>query len=177
MKTPFDEGNLGANSTPDFVYYNILRAWKAKDSSFPFIDSHGKTYNVRDGSDWEETLKPRIRERLRNSKNIVLFLSSVTKNSRALREEVAYGIGRLELPVIAVYPDYKDESDIRTRENASIRKQIKDLWEKLPAFRDLREDVPVLHIPMKKALIKGGLGTPGFTVHHKKEPGNYSYPY
>ena len=65
--------NLGAHSTRDFVYYNLLRAWKGADSTFPFIDSHDKNYNVRDGSDWEKTLKPRIRERLRNSKNICSF--------------------------------------------------------------------------------------------------------
>ena len=70
---PFSEGNLGAHAAEDFRYYNLLRAWKAEDSSFPFIDSHAKNYNVRDGSDWERTLKPRIRERLRNSRNIVLF--------------------------------------------------------------------------------------------------------
>ena len=81
---PFSETNLGAHATRDFVYYNLLRAWKGNDSSFPFVDSHDKNYNVRDGSDWERTLKPRIRERLRNSKNVILFLSSVTKNSRAL---------------------------------------------------------------------------------------------
>ena len=57
---PFSESNLGAHSTKDFVYYNLLRAWKGDDSSFPFIDSHNKNYNVRDGSDWEKTLKPRI---------------------------------------------------------------------------------------------------------------------
>ena len=26
VKTPFNELNLGANATPDFVYYNQLRA-------------------------------------------------------------------------------------------------------------------------------------------------------
>ena len=81
---PFNEANLGAHATKDFVYYNLLRAWKGADSSFPFIDSHEKNYDVRDGSDWEKTLKPRIRHRLANSKNIVLFLSSVTKYSGSL---------------------------------------------------------------------------------------------
>lgn len=77
---PFDESNLGANATPDFLFYNQLRAMKGKDSSFPFIDAHGKTYNVRDTSSWD-TLKQRLHERLDISKNIVLFLSSITKNS------------------------------------------------------------------------------------------------
>ena len=81
VKEPFNESNLGANATKDFVYYNLLRAWKGGDAAFPFIDSHDKNYNVRDGSDWEKTLKPRIHERLSNSKNIILFLSSITVNS------------------------------------------------------------------------------------------------
>ena len=44
VEEPFNENNLGANSTKDFVYYNLLRAWKGADSSFPFIDSHDKNY-------------------------------------------------------------------------------------------------------------------------------------
>jgi hypothetical protein len=53
---PFHESNLGAFATKDFVTYSQLRAWKGLDSSFPFVDSHEKNYNVRDGSDWEATL-------------------------------------------------------------------------------------------------------------------------
>jgi len=63
---PFNASALGAHATKDFCYYNMLRAWKGKEASFPFNDSHDKTYNVRDNSDWETTLKPRLRERIRN---------------------------------------------------------------------------------------------------------------
>lgn len=94
VSEPFSESNLGANSTHDFVYYNMLKMWKGEDNSFPFNDAHDKTYNVRDGSDWEKTLKPRLHTRLDNSKNIILFLSSITVNSRALREEMNYGIDK-----------------------------------------------------------------------------------
>ena len=108
---PFNESNLGANATPDFLYYNKLRAWKGADSTFPFVDAHAKTYNVRDGSEWE-TLKKRLHDRLNVSKNIVLFLSANTQNSQALREEVDYGINTKGLPVIVIYPDFKEKSDI-----------------------------------------------------------------
>ena len=101
----YDSGNLGPNIAPDFRYYNMLRAWKAKDISFPFIDAHAKTYSVRDGSAWT-TLQQRLHERLNMSKNIVLFLSTNTKNSTALREEIDYGIKVKELPVIVIYPDF-----------------------------------------------------------------------
>jgi len=51
VSEPFSESNLNAFSTKDFVTYNQLRMWKGKDASFPFVDSHDKNYNVRDGSD------------------------------------------------------------------------------------------------------------------------------
>lgn len=74
VNEPFDESNLGAYATHDFCYYNQLKAWKGKDSSFPFVDAHAKTYNVRDDSS-PETLVRRLHERLDMSKNIILFLS------------------------------------------------------------------------------------------------------
>ena len=176
VKEPFNQNNLGANSTKDFVYYNLLKAWKSQDSSFPFIDSHSKNYNVRDGSDWEKTLKPRIHERLNNSKNIILFLSSITKSSRALREEIDFGINTLELPVIVVYPDYDKKSDIIDCTSKTIRKQIKDLWDKLPIFRDSMDKVPTIHIPNKKILIEKTLNDEDFMVNTKCKPGVYFYP-
>ena len=175
VKEPFNQNNLGANSTRDFVYYNLLKAWKAQDSSFPFIDSHNKNYNVRDGSDWEKTLKPRIHKRLNNSKNIILFLSSITKNSRALREEIDFGINTLELPVIVVYPDYSEKSDIINCKYGTIKKQIKDLWDKLPIFRNSMDNVPTLHIPNKKAIILTALSNKDFMVNSKCNPGVYFY--
>jgi len=173
---PFAEGNLGAHSTKDFVYYNLLRAWKAADSSFPFNDSHNKNYDVRDGSDWEQTLKPRIRDRLNNSKNIVLFLSSITKNSRAIREEIDHGINSNGLPVIVVYPDYSEKSDIINCSSKTIKQKIKSLWDKLPMFRDSMHQVPTIHIPNKKDLIRKALGDDDFMVNTECNPTTYFYP-
>ncbi len=170
---PFDPSALGANATKDFQYYNLLRAWKGADSSFPFNDSHDKTYNVRDGSDWESTMKPRLRERLRNSKNIVLFLSSITVSSRALREEIDYGINDQGLPVIVIYPEYDSKESLLT--NGVLKQSVKNLWDKLPIFRDSMKEVPTLHLPMKKELIKTALQDEGFMVGTKKESGIYRY--
>ena len=176
VKEPFSESNLGANATKDFVYYNLLRAWKAADSSFPFIDSHSKNYNVRDGSDWEKTLKPRIHDRINNSKNIVLFLSSITKNSKALREEIDFGINTNLLPIVVVYPDYENKSDIINCSSKTIKKQIKDLWDKVPMFRDSMDKVPTIHVPSKKALIRTALSNSKFMVNTKCDPDVYFYP-
>jgi len=73
VSEPFNESSLGAHATKDFVYYNMLRAWKGDDSTFPFNDSHNKNYSVRDTSDWELTLRPRIRERIRHLKTSYCF--------------------------------------------------------------------------------------------------------
>lgn len=161
---PFNESNLGAYATKDFVYYNTLKLWKANDVSFPFVNSHDKTYNVRDSSDWE-TLKSRLHERLRNSKNIILFLSSNTKYSRALREEIDYGINTLGLPVIVVYPDYSYNSTIS--DGNKPNSIAKNLWDKLPIFRDSMQKVPTVHVPMNKEYITKALNDKDFTVQNK----------
>lgn len=175
VSEPFNESSLGAHATKDFVYYNILRAWKGDDSTFPFNDSHNKNYNVRDSSDWETTLKPRIRERIRNSKNIILFLSSLTKSSRAIREEIDYGINDQGLPVIVIYPEYGQKSDIINCQSETLRKQITDLWDRLPIFRDSKHIVPTMHIPNKKNLIRKALNDPDFMVASKCKAGTFFY--
>ncbi|KVL39771.1 TIR domain-containing protein [Burkholderia sp. MSMB1835] len=170
---PFSASALGAHATKDFCYYNLLRSWKGNDASFPFVDSHNKTYNVRDSSDWEVTLKPRLRERIRNSKNIVLFLSANTKNSRALREEIDYGINDQGLPVIVVYPEYDTKESLVN--NGSLKQAVKNLWDNLPVFRDSMSNVPTLHVPMKKALIKESLEHSGFMLNTKLAADFYWY--
>ena len=175
VDTPFSQSNLGANEQEDFRYYNMLRMWKGQDSSFAFNDAHGKTYAVRDDSSWE-TLKARIRTRLANSKNIVLFLSCITKNSRALREEMEYGIETKGLPVIVVYPDYSEKADIIVCDTKKIRKQIKDLWDNLPSFRNNMDNIPSIHVPMRKALIKRALEDPEFMIQTAGSARPHFYP-
>lgn len=175
VEEPFNETNLGAHAKKDFVSYNMLRAWKGKDAEFPFNDSHEKNYNVRDGSDWEKTLKPRLRDRIGKSKNIILFLSSSTKSSKALREEIDYAINTKGLPVIVVYPEFSEKSDIINCEKKTFEKQVKDLWDKLPVLRDSMDEVPTLHIPNNKSEIEKALNNEGFVVGTKKEAGKYFY--
>ena len=170
---PFNASALGAHATKDFCYYNMLRAWKGKEASFPFNDSHDKTYSVRDGSDWERTLKPRLQERLRSSKNIVLFLSSNTVSSRALHEEIDYGINNQELPVIVVYPEYDSKASLLI--NGALKQSVKNLWDKLPIFRDSMSNVPTLHIPNKKDIIEAALKDSNFMVATKTSPDYYWY--
>ena len=162
---PFEPSSLGAHATKDFCYYNTLRAWKGKDTSFPFNDAHAKTYSVRDGSDWELTLKPRLRERLRVSKNIILFLSSNTKSSKALTEEIEYGACTLGLPIIIIYPEL-EKDDIVKNNNISLKARL--LWNKIPALKKAMENVPTIHIPMKKEYVEAALSDSELTAQKKK---------
>lgn len=173
VSEPVSESTLKANATKDFVYYNTLRMWKGADDTFPFIDSHDKNYNVRDDSDWEKTLKPRLRDRLSNSKNIVLFISERTKSSKALREEIDYGINDQGLPVIVIYPDYESKESLL--KNDSLKQEIKNLWDKLPIFRDSMKSVPTLHVPMKKELIIKALKDEDLMVNTKVKSGCFYY--
>ena len=167
VNEPFIEQSLFASSTKDYDSYGVLRAWKEADKYFPFIDSHEKNYNVRDGSNWEEILKPRIHERLDNSKNIILFLSAKTRSSVALQEEIDYGINTLGLPVIVIYPDFNDKNDIIYRGSKILKTIIKELWDNLPIFRDSMKKVPTIHLPLKKDLIQKTLEDRDFTVKSK----------
>lgn len=171
VKEPFKETNLGANTAHDFCYYNTLRMWKGKDLTFPFIDSHNKNYNVRDDSSWE-TLRDRLRERLRGSKNIILFLSPVTIESKALKEELEYGMNTQGLPVIVIYPDYSEKTDIA--DISGIKQSIKNLWAKVPTFKKYMYDVATIHIPMKQSLITSALKDGDVMVNTMKK-GTYFY--
>lgn len=165
---PFSTSQLGANATADFCYYNMLRAWKGKDSSFPFVDSHSMTYSVRDGSDWESTLRPRLRTRLRASTNIVLFLSEGTVASRALIEEIDYGINSEGLPVIVVYPDFDSKASLR--DGNSFACGVTSLWNKLPIFKSSMAKVPTLHVPMLKDSIASALKDKNYMLATKTDP-------
>jgi hypothetical protein len=175
VSEPFNESNLGANATKDFVTYNQLRAWKGQDSSFPFVDSHDKNYNVRDDSDWEKTLKPRLHDRLNKSKNIILILSSITISSRALTEEIDFGINNNELPVIVIYPEYKEKSEIINCDSMVLKDVIKELWNKVPIFKRSMSKIPTIHIPNNKELIAKALNDPDFNVATKGTVSKYFY--
>lgn len=168
VSEPFDPSGLGAYKAKDFVYYMTVKMWRSADPGFPFVDSHDRTYNVRDGSSWECTLKPRLRERLRSSKNILLFLSERTKASRALSEEMTYGIKQLRLPVIVVYPDL---DPINLSGNVSY--SARALWDKLPAFKNNMWYVPTLHVPLKKDALRKALDDPDLMIQTKASPGTY----
>lgn len=92
----------------DFRYYGTIQAWDAnKKADFKFVNSHEKTNAVWDTSK-QETLKARIQERLRASKNMLVILSSQTRKSGSmLVYEIEQAVDVYKLPLICVYPGYR----------------------------------------------------------------------
>lgn len=119
------------------------------------------------------TLKPRLRERLRSSKNIILFLSSNTANSKAIREEIDYGINDQGLPVILIYPEYDTKESLLA--DGLLRPTVEKLWDKLPVFRDSMKSVPTLHVPLNKGLIEKSLRDEDLMIATKINPGIFKY--
>ena len=90
-----------------------------------------------------------------------------------MREEIDYGINKKRLPVIVIYPDFKEKSEIWC--STGMQKQIKDLWDRLPIFRDNMDKVATLHVPYKKSLITNALKDADFKVQTMTKAGAYHY--
>ena len=94
-------------SKSDFCYYAMLQAWnKNNDIDFRFVDSHEKTYAVRDSS-LKETLYARIRQRMSASKNMLVIISEDTRyTGSVLSYEIQLAIEVYKIPLIIAYPGY-----------------------------------------------------------------------
>ena len=75
-----------------------------------------------------------------------------------------------------MYPEYSEKSDIVNSGSSTIKQKIRNLWDKVPAFRNAMTDVPTLHVPNKKVLIKKALNDPDFMIISKAKPIAYFYP-
>lgn len=85
----------------DITYYNLMKAWKENDKiAFDFYNAH-EINNLRDGSS-EEQIKKKLRERLQNTKVLVILIGKSTKNLyKFVRWEIDYAIEK-NIPIIAV---------------------------------------------------------------------------
>lgn len=54
-------------------------------------------------------------------------------------------------------------------------KQVTDLWDELPIFRDSMSEVATIHVPYKKTLISSALKDPDFKVQTMTKAGTYHY--
>lgn len=148
----------------DIKYFNLLKAWTAKtDNDFSMIDSHERTAAVRDSSK-RETLEIRLRERLRNSKHLLLIIGETTNlDTDWVPFEIEYAVDVCEIPVIATYTDYEyilDPSKLSHHWPEALRRRIKN------------DEARVIHIPFRKEPIKAAISQ---FSHNNKPKGSLSY--
>jgi hypothetical protein len=94
----------------DMLYYRLMTAWKENDKiEFNFHNAH-EINNLRDGSS-EETIKAKLRERLKNTKVLVVLIGENTKNLyKYVRWEIEWAIEN-DIPIVAVNLNKKRQMD------------------------------------------------------------------
>lgn len=122
----FDGNGQNDPTKGDLKYLGILRAWKESDNiDFNFTDSHKKTYQVRDSSS-EATLKSRLEERMRNSKNMLVIISDDTNFDRGLLNwEIQTAQEKYGLPIIVAYAG---EQYLPRLTDELIEKLPREIW-------------------------------------------------
>lgn len=127
----------------DIKYYNLLKAWNVRsDNEFYFTNSHDKAAAVRDSSK-RATLESSLKNRLRNSKNMVLVIGSTTKEDTDwVPFEIRYAIDECEIPIIAAYPG---------RGPILSPGHLSDLWPEALAIRIRNRSAHVIHIPFERS--------------------------
>ena len=129
----------------DIKYYNLLKAWDKSDSfDFKFVNSHDKSSAVRDSSK-KVTLEQVLKERLRNSKNMILVIGKTTKEDRDwVPLEISYAVDTCEIPIIAAYTGYKYILD---------PSKLNDLWPSALKTRINNDSAHIIHIPFREKAI------------------------
>lgn len=133
----------------DMKYYQLLKAWKIRtEGEFEFVNSHEKTAAVRDTSS-RETLRSRLAERLRNSKNMLLIIGETTRRDTDwVPFEIEYAVDTCKIPIIAAYPNYTwilSPGELRPKWPAALASRIDN------------GTAHVIHIPFKQAPLADAL--------------------
>ena len=149
----------------DIDYYNLMKAWSSKtDDDFAMINSHEKTSAVRDTSK-RATLRARLLERLRSSKNMVLIIGKTTKNDTDwVPFEIAQAIDTYKIPIIAAYTNYT---------SIHAPADLRPLWPLALAQRIDNQTAHVIHIPFKKAPLMDAI--PRFDHNNYPNGGGLGY--
>lgn len=94
----------------DIHYYRLMTAWKENGRiEFNFHNAH-EINNLRDGSS-EQTIKAKLRERLRNTKVLVVLIGENTKNLfKYVRWEIEWAIEN-NIPIVVVNLNKKRQID------------------------------------------------------------------
>ena len=149
----------------DFRYYSIIEAWSTgKNIDFRYVNSHDKTYAVRDYS-LRSTLTARIRARLAASKNCLVILSSRTrKTGSVLSYEIQRAVDYYKIPLIVTYTGYCQ---------IMAPQQLSNQWPMALGARIRNRDARAIHIPFKKGAILDAISQ--FAVQKDNLEGSLHY--
>jgi len=94
----------------DILYYNLMKAWKENDKiEFNFHNAH-EINNLRDGSS-EATIKTKLRERLQNTKVLIVLIGDKTANLfKYVRWEIEWAIEN-NIPIVVANLNKKKAID------------------------------------------------------------------
>jgi len=142
----------------DMWAYAYMLGWKENErTAFNFHNAH-EINNLRDGSS-EETIKNKLRERLKNTKVFVVLIGENTQNLyQYVRWEIAYAIEN-DIPIIGV--------------NLNKKRVIDD--DRCPPLLKAKL---AIHLPYGQKIIDYALNNwPDSHYRHRKndETGPYSY--
>lgn len=156
----FHANNTSEPTESDMKYYNLLKAWDSnEDFDFHFVDSHDKAGAVRDSSK-KATLEATLKERLRNSKNMILVIGETTKEDTDwVPMEISYAIDQVEIPIIAAYPKY---------DYILAPDQLSGMWPYTLKTRIENKKAHVIHIPFRQKAIMDAISQ----FAHDKYPNN-----
>ncbi len=133
----------------DMWAYARMKGWKALDNiDFDFDNAH-ELNNLRDGST-EQTIKPKLRERLNNTKIMLVLVGENTKNlHRFVRweQEVALAMG---IPIVAVYLNGSKERDTNICPPIIRDELVLHIPYKLATCRWAIDNWPVLYTKYKQ---------------------------
>ncbi|ELY2010071.1 TIR domain-containing protein [Flavobacterium psychrophilum] len=142
----------------DILMYRLMTAWKENDKiEFNFHNAH-EINNIRDGSS-EATIKTKLRERLKDTKVLVVLIGENTKNLyKYVRWEIEWAIEN-DIAIVAVNLNNKKQMD-----NALCPPLLKD---KL-----------AIHIPFGQKIMNYALNNwPSSSANHKKNGDTGAYTY
>ena len=129
----------------DYRFFALMQPWgNGRTVDFEYTNSHEKVLAARD-SRMKANLEITIREKLAQSKNFVLILSSKTrKNSNMLAYEIEQAVDTYQLPVIVVYGEY-----------SCVAKpdELSGFWPLALAARIHDTTVRAMHIPFSKETV------------------------
>jgi hypothetical protein len=129
----------------DIDYYHLMRAWSAHpDDEFTMINSHDKASSVRDSSK-RETLRRSLKERLANSKNMVLIIGETTRNDTDwVPFEIEQAVDTYEIPILIAYTAKICSVPVR------VPSAFSGYWPPALASRIKNGTAHTIHMPFRK---------------------------